>query len=492
MIVFVTQRKHIAIEPEYINKLQNLIDKHHGNLSAAIRDAIELTEIALQYYDSIDDAKSLITNLKQIQEDQVIIQAPLFHWLLKKEKGLIVDKQTLDYLIDPFSITTIPELQEYINNMCRDFGWHVESMIDCDDYDNPEYVSITLTSNYKERIYFLGIIICKFLAVYKNLGIISVHPQLGELEIELRQKQTNDEAMQDLIENLGYMVHIEKEFASHPNFWNRLITEHSASNYNLVTIHRNFYEDLLIGKIPKAILTIEGADSRPLEEMPLSQFLYTIKTVAETSRIVDKIYIEGDNLKIRHGFRNMKAVENIKNIFISILERSGYNYSPEITSTYIYMRHLPMIDDKTNELFRSLSGNINTVPFVISEFVKFIKTHDNIDFLEQVQVFGRRLGKQIMIHHEMKYGSKYWDLVTFTKAFEVVDKQIRSSWDIRKSSMEYTVRECAYADDPSKCHMHREIFKGALGYAFGSLAEVEIIKLLSHGDEYCDVSIHVR
>jgi predicted hydrocarbon binding protein len=492
MIVIVSQRKHIAIEPDYIKKLQPLIDKHHGNLSAAIRDAIELTEIALQYYDSIDDARSLITNLKEIQDDQVIIQAPVFHWLLQKEKGLIIDKQTLDYMIDPFSITTIPELQEYVNNMCRDFGWHVETMIDCDDNDHPVCLSITLNSNYKERIYFLAIIMCKFLAVYKSLGIISVHPQLGELEIELRQKKTNDEAIQDLIDNLGYMVHIEKELASHSKFWNRLIGEHSASNYNLVTIHRNFYEDLLIGKIPKAILTIEGGDSRPLEEMPLSQFLYTIKTVAETSRIVDKIYVEGDNLKIRHGFRNMKAVENIKNIFISILERSGYNYSPEITSTYIYMKHLPMIDDKTNELFISLSGNINKVPLVISEFVKFIKTLDNIDFLEQVQAFGRRLGRQIMIHHEQKYGSKYWDLATFTKAFEVVDKQIRSRWEIRKSSMEYTVHECAYADDPSKCHMHKEIFKGALEYAFGSLAEVEIIKLLSHGDEYCDVSIHVR
>ena len=40
--------------------------------------------------------------------------------------------------------------------------------------------------------------------------------------------------------------------------------------------------------------------------------------------------------------------------------------------------------------------------------------------------------------------------------------------------------------------MHREIFKGALEYSFGALAEVEIIKLLSHGDDYCDVFIHVK
>lgn len=146
------QRKHIALEPEHVSKLQPLIDKHHGNLSAAIREAIDLTEIALQYYDTMEDAKSLITNLKEIGEDQVIIQTPVFHWLLKKDKGLIIDKQTLDYMIDPFSITTIPELQDYINNMCRDFGWNVDVMIDSDDNDNPTYATITLNSSYKERI----------------------------------------------------------------------------------------------------------------------------------------------------------------------------------------------------------------------------------------------------------------------------------------------------------------------------------------------------
>jgi hypothetical protein len=49
---------------------------------------------------------------------------PLFQWLLKKTRGLIIDKQILDYIIDPFSITSIPELEDFINNMCRDFGWH--------------------------------------------------------------------------------------------------------------------------------------------------------------------------------------------------------------------------------------------------------------------------------------------------------------------------------------------------------------------------------
>jgi len=188
----------------------------------------------------------------------------------------------------------------------------------------------------------------------------------------------------------------------------------------------------------------------------------------------------------------MKAVRNIKDIFISILEKSGYNYDSEITSSYIYLTHHPEIDKKISELFGKLSENIDEVPKIISEFVNFIKSLDKIDFLEQLQVFGRRLGRQIMIYHEKKYGSRHWDLTTFANAFEVVDKQIQSQWEIRTNSMEYTVNECSYAGDFNKCHMHREIFKGAIEYAFGTLADVEIIKLLGHGDDYCNVYITVK
>lgn len=486
------QRKHIALEDEQIKKIRSLIDKHNGNLSAAIRDAIELTSIALQHYHSIEDAKSLITTLKEIHEDQVIIQVPLFQWLLRNTRGLIIDKQTLDYIIDPFSITSISELEDFINNMCRDFGWHVEVMIDCDNNEKPTYATMTLTGIHKENVYYLARMLGEYLAIYKNLGIVSVHPQLGELEIDFKSKSSTDEALRDLTDNLGYMVNIEKEMKAHPNFWKRLISEHSATNYSLVSIHKNFYEDLMSGKIPTAIFTIESSSSRPLEDMPLSQFLHTMKIVSETSRMVNRVYIEGENLKIRHGFRNMKAVENIKNIFISILESSGYNYDAEITSTFIYLRHHPEIEKKILELFTEFSENKDDVQKMISNFVKFLRTVEDIDYIEQVKSFGRRMGRMLMQQYEKKYGYKYWDLQTFKKAFEPADRQIESEWDIRTNSLRYTVHECAYAKDPEKCHMHRELFKGAIEAAFGDSADMEVIKLLSHGDEFCDVSIHTH
>jgi hypothetical protein len=41
------------------------------------------------------------------------------------------------------------------------------------------------------------------------------------------------------------------------------------------------------------------------------------------------------------------------------------------------------------------------------------------------------------------------------------------------------------------CHNGREAFKGALSYAFGNNAELEIKKLMSHKNKFCEVIIKI-
>ncbi len=46
--------------------------------------------------------------------------------------------------------------------------------------------------------------------------------------------------------------------------------------------------------------------------------------------------------------------------------------------------------------------------------------------------------------------------------------------------------------DQYRCHAIREMFKGALNYAFGDNAGIEVKKLLSHGDNSCEVIIRTK
>lgn len=50
------------MEDTYLQKLQPFLDKNNGNLSAAIRDAIELADAALKGHESVEDALGFFTD----------------------------------------------------------------------------------------------------------------------------------------------------------------------------------------------------------------------------------------------------------------------------------------------------------------------------------------------------------------------------------------------------------------------------------------------
>ena len=84
------------------------------------------------------------------------------------------------------------------------------------------------------------------------------------------------------------------------------------------------------------------------------------------------------------------------------------------------------------------------------------------------------------------------------KAFEMIDSKIHreSEWKVDGKNLIYTIKKCNIAGgdkfDSYLCHTGREAFKGALGYAFGNKAELEIKKLLTHKDNFCEVIVKIN
>ena len=82
---------------------------------------------------------------------------------------------------------------------------------------------------------------------------------------------------------------------------------------------------------------------------------------------------------------------------------------------------------------------------------------------------------------------------------EVIDSRIHreSEWKLEGNSLLYTIKKCDIVSEGSTfdsyiCHAIRETFKGALEYAFGDSAELDINKLLSHGDNNCEIIIRTQ
>jgi len=66
-------RKNISLEDVHLKKLRSLTEEHGGNLSAAIRDAIEIADAALQRYGSVQEAISGIISEenKSLREEYI-------------------------------------------------------------------------------------------------------------------------------------------------------------------------------------------------------------------------------------------------------------------------------------------------------------------------------------------------------------------------------------------------------------------------------------
>jgi predicted hydrocarbon binding protein len=314
---------------------------------------------------------------------------------------------------------------------------------------------------------------------------------MGCIKMHLQKKKNPEEAYADLLIHFGHFQDIHKELNARQDFWRNLIRDHSATNYSLVTLHRNFYEDLLVGRIPKAIMTIEAVSRRPVEEMPLQELLRNLKQVSETSRIINRIDFEEEIIKIHHGYRNMRAADRVKEIFLGIMEVSGYIYSAELTSNLIILRHQPEVEKRILELLEKLKNGEQIFPQKLLEYLAFLK-EKHLDIHEHIRVLGRRIGRQVIRDHEKAYGIMNWTLASFQEVFSAMDAKLgrQSEWELHNHTIRYTVRKCPISGNADLCHIHRNVFRGALEYTFEGRAELEIIKLLSHNDDYCEVRIH--
>jgi len=296
------------------------------------------------------------------------------------------------------------------------------------------------------------------------------------------------------------MDEVVKTIKSRQAFWKSIIKGHLMSNYNMVTIHRNYFEDLLANKIPADEVTIENMAKRPIQEIPLKEMLSFIKDVYETGRVAERVDIDKDNLIVFHSYRNKDAIETLKKILIALLEANGHLYEAKSTANMIVLAHRPDVGIKINEIVNDLKTSSNRVDHELIMFMGFLKGLKDIpDIPISLTALGKRIGRSLMQEYEKENDIRNWSPETFKKALETIDSRLHreSEWKLDGKNLRYTVSNCKIATEGNKfdtyvCHTIREAFKGAVGYAFGNKAELDVKKLLTHGDTFCEVVIRIQ
>jgi predicted hydrocarbon binding protein len=474
--------KHISLDKDCVEKMRPYVERHQGNFSAAMREIIDKAGKSGLPYNS-----SAIDN-------------SLFNWLFN-EVSLLIPDNVIFEMIDPLLINSMRKLEDFFNYRLRELEWDIDLNLKADNDTFPTDVVIEVRGAY-QKIKFISCLLSQYLVktslerVPLEVKSVSNFNECMEIELSGSNKK---EALNSLNNFFGGMDDIIKTIEDNPVFWKSIINRHVLSNYNMVTIHRNYFEDLLANNIPLGEISIENLAKRPIQEIPLKEMLSLIKEVYETSRVVDKVEIDKDALILFHNYRTKEAIEKLKKSLVTLLETNGHLYDSKSTANIIVLTHRPDVGIKINEIVDNLKASSSRVDQELIMFITFLKGLKDIpDIPLSLTALGKRIGKSLMQEYEKENNIKKWELETFQKVFEIINSKlhIESEWKLEGKNLLYTVRKCNITTEGNTfniyiCHTARETFKGALNYAFGNMAELDIKKLITHGDKFCEVVIRL-
>jgi len=476
--------KHISLDEESFGKMKPYVEKHHGNFSAALKEIISQA------------GKS------GLPPNSSAIDNPLFKWMLLEVNGILIPDTVLDELINPVLMDSMRKLEEHLKHRFEELEWDIDPVLKYDSDSSPSRVSLEMKGSPQKKR-FAAALVSQYLV--KNslerspLEIRSAGDFNECIRVEL-SRAGKKEAQRSLITHFGGMDEAIGTVKSNSAFWKAVINRHVLSNYNMITVHRNYFEDLLANSIPLGEITIENLAKKPLQEIPLKEMLPLIKEVYEISRIADRVEFDKDAIILFHNYRNTDAIEKIKKILVMLLEANGHLYDARSTANMIVLTHRPDVGMKINEIVDNLKTSDSSVDKELIMFMTFLKgLKDMPDIPLSLTALGRRIGKSLMQEYEKEKGLKIWSLENFKNAFEMINSRlhIESEWKLEGKDLQYTIKKCGITAEGNQfntyiCRTIRETFKGALNYAFGNRAALDIRKLVTHGDSLCEVVIKVQ
>lgn len=326
-------RKNISLEKGHLRKLEPLVLKHKGNFSAAMREIIDLIDTMTRDPEAINN---LIDGLKT---DYNLTENVIF-WLIKQARGRIIDPEHLNSIIDPVKIVMLSDLEKYMGEMTNGASWQTNIRIeDYDDNVNPSYLTLTLSGNSNYKLEFLGGLISSFLVSHKKQEIVSLKKMSNKITVSFRKQINANFAKQSLINYFGDMEDISAEITKKLDFWKCIVNLYKQTNYNMVTIPKNYYQELLIGKEAPSYLTapIEAIHKIPIRDIPLDVLIPTMKSVYEYMGIVERIDVNENTLYIYHGNTDKRAISAIEKILLNVLNSHGTRYESRCSENLIVM-----------------------------------------------------------------------------------------------------------------------------------------------------------
>jgi hypothetical protein len=338
------------MEDAYLQKLQPFLDKNNGNLSAAIRDAIELADAALQGHKSVEDAQEYFTeggtkypairNSLIESRECILISQLSFRWLIENTGGILVADELVSELFNPYRIKNVSELLEYLNTRSRNLGWGIEASFSKWEEDKTEVIALEYGDSSLRA--FVAEVVSIFLGRYLNLDVSYVHYKSNSIQIFLKECIAEASVPPGIRKNFGNLDTTFKEIKKRPDFWTSLVERYRLQRYERVNLNRCTFEAFLIGEVPDITSFFEAAAGKPIHEIPLCELFVICKELILSTQIVSDIErtIEGGktDLKFRHKFSDEKAILKIIELFSKLFQAAGQMFEVRTISNLIIFK----------------------------------------------------------------------------------------------------------------------------------------------------------
>lgn len=170
-------RKNISLTEDYLKKLEPLMKKHNGNLSAVIREMIDLADAAFADPDSV---KRLISGLKKEQN----LTSSTLIWALKNLAGRLPDEETVHNIIGS-EVSSISSLEKRLNEMGGEIYWDCSVKSSSDNDIKPNNVVFIITGKNIDLNTYMAAVIAVFASKKYHLGVTKVKSVNNSIEMDM-------------------------------------------------------------------------------------------------------------------------------------------------------------------------------------------------------------------------------------------------------------------------------------------------------------------
>jgi hypothetical protein len=348
-------RKNISLDDKYLKKLQPLLDINDGNLSAAIRDTIEISDTALKYHKSIGEAIRFLKETPAKEElndtiqngENIVINKTMLEWLFRYTRGRLTDEELVNELINPFEIQDMKQLEEYLNRVSRTYQWTIRTSIKCEDIHNPESALVLLSNATVNSREFFAQLISHFLARWRQLDVEHVFRRANSTQISFKKNLSvsSNEIMPGIRKHFGYLDVVCKELDDNTEFWTQLMYTYNVERFNLVTLHRSQFEIFATGEVPNPTKILERLCKQSVCGMSLPDLLIHFRRMYLAIQLVKNIEIclepGKEAVTIFHDFKNEKVIHNLVRYFSNIFMENGTPFETFSYSSMIVFRFNP-------------------------------------------------------------------------------------------------------------------------------------------------------